>query len=122
MCCGAHRRLMNLSKRLIINADDFGACCEVNMAVTQVARAGILGGTSVLANGAWWEQAVEFLLGQPELSAGVHLNGVEGRPVSAAPEVRIITSKDGTFLGMSTLLKRWGLRPLAVCRAVEIEW
>jgi predicted glycoside hydrolase/deacetylase ChbG (UPF0249 family) len=113
---------MNLSKRLIINADDFGACREVNMAVTQVARAGILGGTSVLANGTWWEQAVEFLLDHPKLSAGVHLNGVEGRPVSAAPEVRIITSKDGTFLGMSTLLKRWGLRPLAVCRAVEIEW
>src|SRR5436853_5555366 len=113
---------MNSSKRLIINADDFGACREVNRAVMQVAKVGILGGVSVLANGACWEQAADFLRDHPELSAGIHLNGVEGRPISAAPEVRIMTGKDSTFPGISTLLKRWMLRPFAVSRAVEIEW
>src|SRR5436305_105191 len=113
---------MNLSKRLIINADDFGACREVNMAVMQIARAGILGGASVLANGIGWQQAVDFLRDNLELSAGIHLNVVEGRAISAAPEVRIITDRDGSFPGLSALLKRWILRPLAVSRAVEIEW
>jgi predicted glycoside hydrolase/deacetylase ChbG (UPF0249 family) len=113
---------MNLSKRLIINADDFGACREVNMAVMQIARAGILGGASVLANGMCWQQAVDFLRDNLELSAGIHLNVVEGRAISAAPEVRIITDRDGSFPGLSALLKRWILRPLAVSRAVEIEW
>jgi len=113
---------MNLSKRLIINADDFGACREVNMAVMQIARAGILGGASVLANGIGWQQAVDFLRDNLELSAGIHLNVVEGRAISAAPEVRILTDRDGLFPGLSTLLKRWMLRPFAVSRAVEIEW
>jgi predicted glycoside hydrolase/deacetylase ChbG (UPF0249 family) len=113
---------MNLSKRLIINVDDFGACREVNMAVMQIARASILGGASVLANGICWQQAVDFLRDNLELSAGIHLNVVEGRAISAAPEVRIITDRDGSFPGLSALLKRWILRPLAVSRAVEIEW
>ena len=113
---------MNSERKLIINADDYGACREVNIAVEQITGTGILGGVSVLANGECWEQAVAFLRDKPALSAGVHLNVVEGRPVSAAPEVQILTGANGSFLGINKLLRQWLLRPIAVTRAVEIEW
>ncbi len=113
---------MNSSKKLIINADDYGACSEVNLAIEQIAATGILGGVSVLANGECWLQAVDFLRDKPELSTGVHLNAVEGRPVSSAPEINVLTGADGLFLGIGALLKRWALRPAAVSVAVEIEW
>ena len=73
---------MKLAKRLIINADDYGVCSEVNAAVEQLSEAGLLGGVSVLPNGQQWEAAVEYLLHHPLLSAGVHLNLVEGSPVA----------------------------------------
>lgn len=113
---------MNSLRKLILNADDYGACPEVNLAVEQIAKTGILGGVSVLANGNCWEQGVAFLRDKPHLGPGAHLNVVEGRPVSAAPQVEILTGTDGLFLGIDKLLKRWVLRPMAVTRAVEIEW
>jgi chitin disaccharide deacetylase len=113
---------MNSSKKLIINADDFGRSLEINAAVERAAQTGLLGGVSVLANGECWDQAVSFLRNTPKLSAGVHLNVVELRPVSTAPEVTILTGANGMFLGLARLLTRWALRPFAVSRAVEIEW
>lgn len=113
---------MSSSKSLIINADDYGACREVNLAIEQIAATGILGGVSVLANGEYWRQAMDFLRNNPELSTGVHLNAVEGRPVSSAPEIGVLTGEDGLFLGIGALLKRWAFRPAAVSRAIEIEW
>jgi predicted glycoside hydrolase/deacetylase ChbG (UPF0249 family) len=113
---------MSSPKKLILNADDYGSCRQVNLAVEQVAKTGILGGVSVLANGECWEGAVAFLRNKPDLGAGVHLNVVEGQPVSAAPEVGILTGRDGSFLGLRILLSQWLLRPIAVSRAVEIEW
>ena len=113
---------MNSPKRLIINADDHGACRAVNAAVQQLAAAGLLGGVSVLANGRWWLEAADFLRDHPEVSAGIHLNAVEGRPVSAAPAIPAITGANGLFVGLRALLKSWMLRPLAVGRAVETEW
>ncbi len=113
---------MNSSKRLIINADDYGICCEVNVAVEQLATASSLGGVSVLANGEWYTQAVDFLCLHPELSAGIHLNAVEGWPIAASPAVKAIIGEQGSFVGLGALLKRWMLHPVAVSRAIETEW
>src|ERR1041384_3784209 len=98
-------------KRLIINADDYGAGYEVNAAIEQLAEVGLLGGVSVIANGEAWAQAANFLREHPAVSAGVHFNAVEGRPVSTAPEVKLLTGADGSFLGLAALLRRWMLRP-----------
>jgi len=81
---------MNSSKKLIINADDYGACSKVNLAVEQLALTGRLSGVSVLANGDGWAQAVNFLRDHSELSAGVHLNVVEGQPISAVHKDRAV--------------------------------
>lgn len=109
-------------RRLIVNADDYGLCASVNSAVEGLIDAGRLGDVSVLANGVLWESAVLFLNERPQISAGVHLNAVEGKPMSSASEVQILTGADGTFTGLRNLMMRWIRHPFAVTRAVEIEW
>ncbi|HZS04139.1 MAG TPA: ChbG/HpnK family deacetylase [Blastocatellia bacterium] len=113
---------MNSPKKLIINADDYGLSPEINVAVEELIGAGLLGGVSVLANGRCWEQAAQFLREHPAASAGVHLNAVEGRPLSTSSEVRVLTAGDGSFAGLAMLFGRWAWRPREVSRAVEIEW
>ncbi len=113
---------MNLPKKLIINADDYGLCPEVNAATEELISAGLPVSVSVLANGQRREQAAQFLRDHPAVSAGVHLNAIEGPPVSSSPDVSVLTARDGSFAGLSALLKRWVWRPRDVTRAVEQEW
>lgn len=113
---------MQTAKKLILNADDYGVCDSVNTAIEELAGVGLLGGVSVLANGAKWEAATAFLRTHPQLSAGIHLNLIEGRPVSSSPAVAILCGKDGQFAGRHTVLGRWLLQPGIVTRAVAIEW
>jgi chitin disaccharide deacetylase len=113
---------MKLQKRLIINADDYGACDAVNAAVEELALAGLLGGVSVLTNGSRRDSAITFLRDHPHISAGVHLNLIEGQPMSAPIKVAALLDRDGQFLNRSRLLIRWAWHPLAISRAVEMEW
>lgn len=109
-------------RRLIINADDYGLCREVNDAIEELNEASMLGGVSVLANGGCSSQAIRYLSRAQQLSAGAHLNTVEGTPVSASSEVEIIIDRNGAFLGLPGLLRRWMRHPSATARAVETEW
>ena len=110
------------TRKLILNADDYGLCAEVNAAIEELIEAGRLFDVSVLANGACWETAVQFLQAHPQLSAGLHLNAVEGSPLAPAAAVRPITDAAGRLVGLPELLRRWMLHPFAVTRAVEAEW
>lgn len=111
---------MKSLKKLILNADDYGACEAVNTAVEELALAGRLGGVSVLANGEEWQSAVTFLRQQPQISAGIHLNLIEGSPV-ASPDPMLL-GRAGNFLPRMALLGRWLAHPQAVSQAVEREW
>ncbi len=113
---------MNLPKKLIINADDYGVSPEVNAATEQLALAGRLGGASVLVNGSCCHTAMDFLLCNPQVGAGIHLNAIEGQPLSSSPKIFIILNEQGSFVGIAALLKRWLLHPQTVTAAVEIEW
>ena len=52
-------------KRLIINADDFGYTRGVNRAIVEACRNGVVTSTSLLANGAAFEDAVEQARQEP---------------------------------------------------------
>lgn len=111
-----------MSRKLIINADDYGHCLEVNVAIEELAVAGKLGGVSILANGNYFKQAVSFASSHPQLRAGVHLNAVEGQPVSRSPLVKILTEENGFFVSLAALLRRWLLHPFQMSIAMETEW
>jgi len=111
-----------MARRLIINADDYGLCREVNDAIEQLIEGGRLRDTSVLATGRYFAESVSFLKRHPEVSVGVHLNAVEGTPVAETAEVKAILDKDGAFVDRNSLILRWLTSPLRVGAALDAEW
>ena len=66
-------------KRLIVNADDFGFTVDVNRGILEAHRKGILTATTLMANGAAFEDAVRLAKETPSLDAGCHLVLIGGR-------------------------------------------
>src|SRR5580698_11049252 len=60
-------------KQLIVNADDFGFTPDVNQGIVESHRHGILTATTLMANGAAFDDAVRLARETPTLDIGVHL-------------------------------------------------
>ena len=65
-------------KRLIVNADDFGFTRDVNSGIVEAHRRGILTATTLMANGAAFDDAVRLSRECPALDIGCHLVLVGG--------------------------------------------
>jgi len=68
-----------LSRRLIVNGDDFGFTPEVNLGILEAHRAGILTSTTLMANGDAFDDAARIALANPTLDVGCHLVLIGGR-------------------------------------------
>lgn len=85
-----------MSKKFILNADDFGLSNDLNRAVLEGYQAGLLKSASLTANGVAFDEAVEKILPQcPGLGVGIHLNIIEGK--SLCSDVTTLTDKNGNF-------------------------
>jgi predicted glycoside hydrolase/deacetylase ChbG (UPF0249 family) len=82
---------------MIINADDFGLCEGVNKAIFEAHSYGALTSATIMAGMPGFDEAVEMSKMLPSLGVGVHLNVVEGMPVSRDSKVKILTGNDGAF-------------------------
>jgi chitin disaccharide deacetylase len=60
-------------RTLIVNADDFGFTRDVNAGVMEAHRHGILTATTLMANGAAFDDAVRLARAAPTLDVGCHL-------------------------------------------------
>jgi chitin disaccharide deacetylase len=85
-------------KRLILNADDFGAAPEVNEAVERANRMGILRAASLMVGAPAAQDAVERARRLPSLAIGLHVVLVNGRPVLPASRVPDLVDDRGEFL------------------------
>lgn len=65
-------------KYLVINADDFGFTRDVNEGIVEAHRNGILTATTLMANGAAFEDAVRLAREIPTLDIGCHLALIGG--------------------------------------------
>ena len=68
-------------KHLVVNADDFGFTRDVSDGIVEAHRNGILTATTLMANGAAFEHAVELASRNPTLDVGCHLMLVQGQSV-----------------------------------------
>jgi len=93
-------------KQLIVNADDFGYTRGVNRAIVDGCRRGIITSTSLMANGAAFDDAVDLARAEPGLDTGCHINLVEGTPVAPASQLPHLVGADGKFRGLSGLMLR----------------
>ena len=69
-------------RHLIVNADDFGLTAGVNRAIAETHSTGVVSSTTLMANGAAFEDAVATARSAPNLSVGCHVVLVDGKPVS----------------------------------------
>lgn len=69
-----------MSRRLIVNADDFGRSRSINEAVIRAHREGILTTASLMVTGEAFEEAVALARENPRLGVGLHLTLVCGTP------------------------------------------
>lgn len=74
-------------KRLIINADDFGLTPGVNQAIAECHRAGTVTSTTLMANSAAFDGAVQVTRQNAKLGVGCHVMLVDGGPLSAVSDV-----------------------------------
>ncbi|HEV7594717.1 MAG TPA: ChbG/HpnK family deacetylase [Gemmatimonadaceae bacterium] len=93
-------------RRLIVNADDFGLSRAVTTGILEAAEAGAVTSASMIANLDDFEETCARARNFGRLPLGLHLNFTLGRPLTAA---RSLTSKEGDFYGLTTLIKRASL-------------
>lgn len=84
-------------KRLIVTADDFGAAVEVNHAVEQAHRDGILTAASLMVSGSAADDAVARAKAMPKLGVGLHVVLVEGRPALPPEQLPDLVDASGQF-------------------------
>lgn len=71
-----------MSSTLVVNADDFGFTRDVNAGIVEAHRRGILTATTIMANGAAFDDAVALALKNPTLDTGCHLVLTQGESVA----------------------------------------
>jgi predicted glycoside hydrolase/deacetylase ChbG (UPF0249 family) len=82
---------------LIITADDMGLCRGITNRIVDTYRLGCVRRVSIVPNGEAFDYALSFLRQNPQLPTRIHLNLVEGKPVSPAAEVPLLVDKRGWF-------------------------
>ena len=96
-----------MTKRLIVNADDFGLTLGVNRAIAACHQRGIVSSTTLMATAARVEEAIALAQQMPALGVGCHVVLVDGEPLLAASEVRSLLAP-GTnrfFHGVGDVLR-----------------
>ena len=85
-----------MTKKFILNADDFGLSKDTNRAVYEAYQAGVLKSVSLMANGQAFDDAVDSILSQCEgLGVGIHLNITDGLPLCS--DLSFLVDSEGKF-------------------------
>jgi hopanoid biosynthesis associated protein HpnK len=106
---------MNASRRLIVNADDFGLSSSVNEAIIRAHRDGILTTASLMVNEPGFGEAVKLARENPGLGVGLHLTLLAGHSALPPEKIPGLVNARGEFgnspvgAGMDYFFKR-GLR------------
>ncbi|MBI5800574.1 MAG: hopanoid biosynthesis-associated protein HpnK [Verrucomicrobia bacterium] len=88
---------MSQSRRLIVNADDFGRSHSINQAVLRAHREGILTTASLMVSGDAFAEAVEIAKQNPALGVGLHLTLICGKATCSRMEIPDLVNPLGEF-------------------------
>lgn len=85
------------ARRLIVNADDFGASRSINEAVIRAHQEGILTTASLMVNGAAAGEAIGLARQNPRLGVGLHLTLVCGAAALPVADIPDLVDQRGRF-------------------------
>lgn len=94
------------SKRLIVNADDFGMTRGVTDGILKAHQHGIVTSTSLMVNMPGSEYAIERMREFPSLGVGIHFNLCEGAPILPPAQVPSLVRQDGSFHQLIEMVHR----------------
>jgi hopanoid biosynthesis associated protein HpnK len=89
------------TKRLIVNADDFGLTAGVNRAIIEGHTRGAITSATLMANMPAFDLAVRLANDHPSLGVGLHFNITQGPPVADVSRVGSLIDNRGEFWGTS---------------------
>jgi len=93
----------NRAKTLLIRCDDLGMSHSVNMAFKELMESGLKFSASVMFPCAWYQEAVDILKANPQITVGIHLTlnaewkNYRWGPVAGKDKVPSLVDKDGYF-------------------------
>lgn len=90
------------TRRLIVNADDFGRSASINEAVIRAHREGILTTASLMMNEAACDEAVQLAKANPRLGVGLHLTLLMGHAALPPSEIPGLVNERGEFSNAPT--------------------
>jgi predicted glycoside hydrolase/deacetylase ChbG (UPF0249 family) len=105
---------------LIVTADDLGLSARWDDAIARALDGGVLTSTSIVTSGRSYEEAARTLL-RGEIDHGVHLDLLDGVPLSPASEIASLIDRRGRFRPLSHLLARFAAGRVRT-HEVEREW
>jgi chitin disaccharide deacetylase len=92
-------------RQLIINADDLGFAPGVNRGIVEAHEAGTLSSASMMVTTPAFAEAVDLVRSRvPRLGVGLHLNLIQGRPLTEAPT--LTDGRTGEFHPLDQLARR----------------
>jgi len=102
------------SRRLIVNADDFGRSPSINAAVVRAHRDGILTSASLMVNEPAFEEAVSMAKEDPRLAVGLHLTLLCGHSTLGYTSIPDLVNMRQEFGGnpLQVALRYWWIRRL----------
>lgn len=107
--------------RLIVNADDFGLSEKINEGIVKAHMEGIVTSTSIMANGAAFEHAVQLAGSTPTLDVGIHLTLTGEAPVLQRKDVSTLLDAGGHFYDHAiSFTKRYFMRQISLDE-IEME-
>jgi len=86
-----------ISRRLIVNADDFGRSDSINEAIIAAHRDGILTSASLMMNESASESAVKLARENPRLGVGLHLTLLCGHSAVSREHIPGLVNRQGEF-------------------------
>ncbi|MBD2394915.1 hopanoid biosynthesis-associated protein HpnK [Cyanobacterium aponinum FACHB-4101] len=84
-------------KYVVVNADDFGYSDEINEAIIEAHRNGILSSTSLMVTAEKAKSAVELAKENPSLGVGLHLVLCCGKSALNPEQIPNLVNKEGLF-------------------------
>ncbi|HID86777.1 MAG TPA: carbohydrate deacetylase [Anaerolineae bacterium] len=93
-----------MTKKLIVNGDDFGRCPGVNRGIIEAHERGILTSTTLMVNMPAADEAFALAREHPDLGVGIHLVFTAGQPILPPEQIPTLVDEEGRFLGQRTWL------------------
>lgn len=94
-------------KKIIVTADDYGMCEDVDLAIDAGIENGVITSTNVLLNMGSLAAAATLRARYPSLSIGVHFNVTTGAPLCKPQEIPTLVDEDGNFFSIVVFKKRY---------------